>query len=77
VVSGVAPTVADVAKVVAMPVVESAQRCSLIELAHGRCRWPLNDPGNADFAFCGNDSLAGFSYCPGHARMAYRHRRRA
>jgi GcrA cell cycle regulator len=59
--------------------VESAQRCSLLELAHGKCRWPISDPGNADFAFCGNDSHPGLSYCAGHARMAYRFptRRRA
>ena len=59
--------------------IESAQRCSLLELAHGKCRWPINDPGNADFAFCGNDSIPALSYCAGHARMAYRFpaRRRA
>jgi GcrA cell cycle regulator len=53
--------------------VESAQRCSLFELAQGKCRWPISDPGAADFAFCGNDAIAGLSYCAGHARMAYRH----
>jgi GcrA cell cycle regulator len=52
--------------------VDSPQRCSLLELAHAQCRWPLNDPREADFAFCGNESVAGFSYCPVHARMAYR-----
>jgi len=52
--------------------VESAQRCSLIELKEGKCRWPISDPGAADFAFCGNEVTAGFSYCAGHARMAYR-----
>jgi GcrA cell cycle regulator len=52
--------------------IDSAQRCSLIELAHGKCRWPVGDPGRADFAFCGNEAAAGFSYCAGHARMAYR-----
>ena len=52
--------------------VESAQRCSLLELAHNKCRWPVGDPNAADFAFCGNDAAAGFSYCAGHARMAYR-----
>jgi GcrA cell cycle regulator len=53
-------------------VVESAQLCSLLELARGRCRWPVGDPGKTDFAFCGNETAAGFSYCAGHARMAYR-----
>jgi GcrA cell cycle regulator len=56
--------------------VESAQRCSLLELAAGKCRWPVCDPlgdgGRADFVFCGNEAVSGFSYCAGHARMAYR-----
>ncbi len=52
--------------------VDSAQRCSLLELAQGKCRWPVGDPDAADFAFCGNEAIAGFSYCAGHARMAYR-----
>ena len=56
--------------------VESARRCSLLDLAVGRCRWPVADPvgdcGRADFVFCGNEAVTGFSYCAGHARMAYR-----
>ncbi|MGD0332175.1 MAG: GcrA family cell cycle regulator [Xanthobacteraceae bacterium] len=52
--------------------IDSARRCSLLELAQGSCRWPISDPGAADFAFCGNATAAGFSYCAGHARMAYR-----
>jgi GcrA cell cycle regulator len=52
--------------------VESERPCSLIELAAHTCRWPLSEPGAPDFAFCGNEQLNGFSYCAGHARMAYR-----
>jgi GcrA cell cycle regulator len=52
--------------------VDSAQRCSLLDLAQGQCRWPISDPGKADFAFCGNEAIEGLSYCAGHARMAYR-----
>lgn len=66
-----APSVADEVGAEPAPV-ESAQRCSLLELAQGKCRWPIGDPGGADFAFCGNEAIAGFSYCAGHARMAYR-----
>ncbi|HEX2216814.1 MAG TPA: GcrA family cell cycle regulator [Xanthobacteraceae bacterium] len=57
----------------------SSRRCSLLALTESACRWPLDDPGTADFAFCGNDAVAGFSYCAAHARMAYRlpERRRA
>jgi GcrA cell cycle regulator len=59
--------------------VDSAQPCSLVELAERKCRWPLGDPVKPDFAFCGNEAVAGFAYCIGHARMAYRsaERRRA
>ena len=54
------------------PAVESVRRCSLLELDSHGCRWPLSDPGKADFGFCGNESIAGVSYCAGHARLAYR-----
>ncbi len=61
-----------------MPI-ESAQRCSLLELAQDKCRWPVSECEKADFAFCGNEAIAGFPCCAGHARMAYRSpaRRRA
>ena len=52
--------------------IDSAQRCSLLEIAQGKCHWPIGDPQAADFAFCGNEAITGFSYCVGHARMAYR-----
>ncbi len=52
--------------------IDSTQRCSLVELAQGKCHWPIGDPCTADFAYCGNEAIAGFSYCAGHARMAYR-----
>jgi len=76
------PRTADGSAVEAIAV-ESAQRCSLLELAQGKCRWPVADDargsGAADFVFCGNEAVAGFSYCAGHARIAYRlpERRRA
>jgi GcrA cell cycle regulator len=47
-------------------------RCSLLDLAKGKCRWPLSDPGASDFSFCGNAAVAGLPYCAGHARLAYR-----
>jgi GcrA cell cycle regulator len=49
-----------------------AVHCSLLDLATGRCRWPINDPGSENFCFCGNHAVAGLSYCAGHARIAYR-----
>jgi len=66
-----APTIAGVT---AWPTlaIESPHRRSLFDLTHDQCRWPLSEPGASDFAFCGNDQAEGFSYCAGHARMAYR-----
>jgi GcrA cell cycle regulator len=61
--------------------VQSAQPRSLLELAKGQCRWPLSEAAGdcgADLVFCGNEVIAGVSYCAGHARIAYRlaaHRR--
>jgi len=62
---------AEAAEATLVPV-DSSLRCSLLELAHDQCRWPINDPRDRDFAFCGNASIAGFSYCTVHTRMAYR-----
>jgi GcrA cell cycle regulator len=52
--------------------VDSAHPCSLTDIAERKCRWPIGDPARADFVFCGNDAIAGFTYCAGHARLAYR-----
>ena len=55
--------------------IDSPHKCSLLELRPAQCRWPIREPGAADFAFCGNPSSDGVSYCAGHARLAYRPRR--
>jgi GcrA cell cycle regulator len=55
-----------------LPGIDSVRRCSLLDLTSGDCRWPLGDPTKDDFGFCGNESIAGISYCAGHARLAYR-----
>jgi len=43
----------------------------LVDLRERMCRWPLGDPKEADFIFCGHDNIAGLPYCPEHARLAY------
>ncbi|MFT4117382.1 GcrA family cell cycle regulator [Bradyrhizobium sp.] len=52
--------------------IDEANRCSLLELAENRCRWPISTPGADDFCFCGNASPDGQPYCAGHSRLAYR-----
>jgi GcrA cell cycle regulator len=53
-------------------VVISTHPCSLIDIDVHQCRWPIGDPASTNFLFCGNDAIAGLTYCLGHARMAYR-----
>jgi GcrA cell cycle regulator len=46
--------------------------CGLLDLSADTCRWPVGDPGDPDFAFCGAAPLAGHPYCIGHSLIAYR-----
>jgi GcrA cell cycle regulator len=49
-----------------------AQRKSLLVLTEGACRWPVGDPSNPDFFFCGAQALSGELYCAAHRARAYR-----
>lgn len=35
------------------------------------CLWPIGDPGDADFHFCGAPAVAGKPYCDEHCARAY------
>ncbi|MGB6538314.1 MAG: GcrA family cell cycle regulator [Xanthobacteraceae bacterium] len=52
-------------------VIPIAQRRTLLELNEQTCHWPVGDPGNGDFFFCGGNSVTGLPYCAYHARIAY------
>jgi GcrA cell cycle regulator len=52
--------------------IRNGNGCSLLELTPGKCRWPINEPGAADFCFCANPPVEGLPYCVGHARIAYK-----
>ena len=43
----------------------------LSELKEKLCRWPLGDPKEPDFLFCGCQAVPGLPYCGDHARIAY------
>ena len=44
---------------------------TLIELNRHRCRWPIGDPQEPGFGFCGRSSQ-GHRYCPTHSEVATR-----
>src|SRR3974390_325331 len=52
-------------------VIPLGQRRSLLELTEDTCRWPIGDPGSADFYFCGGPPAPSLPYCAYHSRVAY------
>jgi GcrA cell cycle regulator len=44
---------------------------TLATLDQNDCRWPIGDPKEADFHFCGAHKLAGRPYCQTHWQMAF------
>ncbi len=48
-----------------------ARMVSLMELQPGDCKWPIGDPAQPGFGFCGAKRFASFCYCQHHVAMAY------
>jgi GcrA cell cycle regulator len=47
------------------------QRRSLLELTSKTCKWPVGDPHEPGFFFCGAEPVEGCVYCAGHMARAY------
>src|SRR3954469_12800680 len=47
------------------------QRKTLLQLNEKTCRWPVGDPGSADFFFCGGEAANELPYCSYPSRVAY------
>ena len=43
-----------------------------VTLGAHMCKWPIGDPDQSGFSFCGRQSDGERPYCQGHARMAYK-----
>jgi len=52
-------------------VIPIAERRSIQTLEECSCRWPIGDPQDADFHFCGKTKVTGLPYCEFHARRAF------
>ena len=53
-------------------VIPISERVTIMELREAMCKWPLGDPMQADFRYCGAKApLGGAPYCGSHARVAY------
>ena len=58
------------------PVIEelfipAEERATILDLNERRCRWPVGDPTQDDFYFCGRSCDPADSYCEHHAGIAY------
>ena len=47
------------------------QRKTLQQLDEHHCRWPVGDPRQPDFHFCGAEREPGVAYCQMHQRRAF------
>jgi GcrA cell cycle regulator len=52
-------------------VVPMSRRVQIMELREAMCKWPIGDPTQADFVFCGADCNFGTPYCTHHSMIAY------
>lgn len=46
-------------------------KCHLMDLKSNTCRWPIGEPENEDFHFCGKPTVTGKPYCEVHCKEAY------
>lgn len=53
------------------PVRIHGEPIKLLDLKEGMCKWPIGDPQERDFHFCGRPTSAIGVYCPGHKAVAY------
>lgn len=65
----------DMIAAVMMPKVEEdfciGEGVQLVDLKERMCRWPVGDPKEEGFKFCGDKTSEGMTYCDHHCRMAY------
>jgi hypothetical protein len=66
------PTPVEEKPLVEDPVVlEDGSFATLLTINGRMCRWPIGDPCENDFHFCGREPKEGSSYCEAHTRKAY------
>jgi GcrA cell cycle regulator len=52
-------------------VIPLAERKYIQTLTESCCRWPIGDPQQPEFHFCGKAKIPGLPYCEAHARRAF------
>jgi GcrA cell cycle regulator len=52
-------------------VLEDGSFATVLTINDRMCRWPIGDPAENEFHFCGRKPKTGSPYCEAHARKAY------
>jgi GcrA cell cycle regulator len=51
--------------------VREGEVIGVLQLGPNMCKWPIGDPGDADFGFCGSHCSSSAVYCEEHAAIAF------
>lgn len=49
---------------------ENGETASILNIRESMCKWPIGDPADPNFAFCGRKAECG-PYCAEHAKVAF------
>jgi GcrA cell cycle regulator len=52
-------------------ILEDGTHATVLTINDRMCRWPIGDPAENEFHFCGRKPKNGSPYCEAHARKAY------
>jgi GcrA cell cycle regulator len=52
-------------------VVRDGEIIGVLQLGPNMCKWPIGDPGDSDFGFCGSQCSSAAVYCEEHAAIAF------
>ena len=52
-------------------VLDDGSFATVLTINDRMCRWPIGDPSEHEFHFCGRKPKSGSPYCEAHARKAY------
>lgn len=50
---------------------QSGELIGVLDLGPNMCKWPIGDPTDADFGFCGAKTHGSWPYCEHHGIIAY------
>lgn len=67
-----APYYAENPQPIELPPDTSPDACTLLKLREESCRYPIGDPADEAFRFCGSPRFGDRPYCARHCRIVYR-----